>query len=71
MGFFDTNKNRSFDQGYGKNTGFDLFIIQEIPGITGLTVRETGDFANGVLFEITVPKEAWRPGSTDECVSTI
>ena len=50
-----------FEQGYGKNTGFGLFIIREILGITGLTIRETGSFGSGVLFEITVPKTAWRP----------
>jgi signal transduction histidine kinase len=54
-------KDMIFEQGYGKNTGFGLFIIREILGITGLTIRETGIFRSGVLFEITVPKEAWRP----------
>ncbi|MGD0079601.1 MAG: PAS domain S-box protein [Methanoregula sp.] len=54
-------KNLIFEQGYGKNTGFGLFIIREILGITGLTIRETGVFRSGVLFEITVPKGVWRP----------
>jgi len=49
-----------FEQGYGKNTGFGLCIIREILGITGLTIQETGVFGSGVLFEITVPKTAWR-----------
>jgi len=54
-------KDRIFEQGFGKNTGFGLFIIREILGITSLTIRETGTFGRGVLFEITVPKAAWRP----------
>jgi len=54
-------KELIFNQGYGKNTGFGLFIIREILGITGLAIRETGIFGSGVLFEITVPKTAWRP----------
>ena len=54
-------KELIFNQGYGKNTGFGLFIIREILEITGLTIRETGVFGSGVRFEITVPKEAWRP----------
>jgi PAS domain S-box-containing protein len=54
-------KQLIFEQGYGKNTGFGLFIIREILGITGLTIRETGISGSGVLFEITAPKEAWRP----------
>lgn len=54
-------KQLIFEQGYGKNTGFGLFIIQEILGITGLTIRETGIHGSGVRFEIRVPNAAWRP----------
>jgi PAS domain S-box-containing protein len=54
-------KELIFRQGYGRNTGFGLFIIREILGITGLTIRENGVYGSGVQFEITVPKEAWRP----------
>jgi len=49
-----------FEQGYGKNTGFGLFFIREVLGITGITIRETGTPGSGVMFEITVPKAAWR-----------
>ena len=55
-------KQKIFEQGYGKNTGFGLFFIKEVLGITGLTIRETGTFGSGALFEITVPKGAWRAG---------
>jgi len=58
-------KELIFEQGYGKNTGFGLFIIREILGITGLAIRETGSFGRGVLFEITVPKTAWRTHDDD------
>ena len=61
IGIPPDEKQRIFEQGYGKNTGFGLFIIREILGITGLSIRETGVFRSGVLFEITVPKTAWRP----------
>jgi PAS domain S-box-containing protein len=57
----DGEKELIFEQGYGKNTGFGLFIIREILGITGLAIRETGTCGSGVLFEIAVPKGAWRP----------
>jgi PAS domain S-box-containing protein len=60
-------KELIFEQGYGKNTGFGLFIIREILGITGLSIRETGIFRSGVLFEIAVPKESWRPATVNEC----
>jgi PAS domain S-box-containing protein len=60
-------KERIFEQGFGKNTGFGLFIIREILGITGLTIREAGTFGSGVLFEISVPKAAWKPLKGEEC----
>jgi len=63
-------KELIFDQGYGKNTGFGLFIIREILGITGLSIRETGTFGGGVLFEILVPKESWRPATENGCERT-
>lgn len=53
-------KEKVFDQGYGKNTGFGLFFIREVLAITGLSIRETGTFGSGAVFEITVPKGAWR-----------
>jgi PAS domain S-box-containing protein len=53
-------KQKIFDQGYGKNTGFGLFFIREVLAITGMSIRETGSFGSGVVFEITVPKGAWR-----------
>jgi PAS domain S-box-containing protein len=56
----DAEKQIIFEQGYGRNTGFGLFIIREILGITGLSIRENGIFGSGVLFEITVPNAAWR-----------
>lgn len=56
-------KEKVFDQGYGKNTGFGLFFIREVLAITGLTIRETGTPGKGVVFEITVPQEAWRAGT--------
>ncbi|MFA4861680.1 PAS domain S-box protein [Methanoregula sp.] len=61
IGISAEEKQRIFEQGYGKNTGFGLYIIREILGITGLSIRETGIAGCGVLFEITVPKTAWRP----------
>lgn len=54
-------KQKIFEQGYGKNTGFGLFFIREVLGITGITIQETGIPGSGVLFEIMVPKAAWKP----------
>jgi PAS domain S-box-containing protein len=59
-GIPEVEKQKIFEQGYGKNTGFGLFFIREVLAITGMSIRETGSFGSGVVFEITVLKGAWR-----------
>jgi len=56
-------KEKIFQQGYGKNTGFGLFLIREILAITGMTIQENGEPGEGARFEITVPNGNWRYGS--------
>jgi signal transduction histidine kinase len=48
-------KERIFGRGYGKNTGFGLFLVREILGITGITIQETGEPGKGARFEMVVP----------------
>ncbi len=54
------DKERIFERGFGKNTGLGLFLVREILGITGITIRETGEPGNGARFEILVPDGRWR-----------
>jgi PAS domain S-box-containing protein len=53
-------KELIFERGYGKNTGFGLFFIREILGITGITIRETGEPGRGARFEMLVPEGEYR-----------
>jgi PAS domain S-box-containing protein len=53
-------KEHIFERGFGKNTGLGLFLAREILGITGITIRETGEPGKGARFEITVPEGAFR-----------
>ncbi|HOI13552.1 MAG TPA: PAS domain S-box protein [Methanoculleus sp.] len=53
-------KSRIFYRGVGKNTGYGLFLVREILGITGITIEETGEEGKGARFEIVVPPGAWR-----------
>jgi PAS domain S-box-containing protein len=53
-------KEQIFERSFGKNTGMGLFLSREILGITGLTIRETGEPGKGARFEITVPKAVSR-----------
>ena len=54
------DKERIFDPGFGKNTGFGLALSRKILNFTGITIRETGTPGMGARFEITVPKDAVR-----------
>ena len=53
-------KEKIFEKGYGKNTGFGLFLAREILAITGITIHETGKQGKGARFEIIVPKGTYR-----------
>ncbi|MDD1686782.1 PAS domain S-box protein [Methanoregula sp.] len=54
------DKERIFLKGVGKHTGLGLFLAQEVLGITGLSIRETGEPGKGARFEIHVPKGNYR-----------
>jgi PAS domain S-box-containing protein len=62
-------KQKIFKKGFGKNTGFGLFLAREILAITGIMIHETGIHGRGARFEILVPRGGFRvqggPGSGD------
>jgi PAS domain S-box-containing protein len=60
IGIPDDQKERIFVRGWGRHTGFGLFLSREILGITGITIRETGVYGKGARFEITVPDGGWQ-----------
>jgi PAS domain S-box-containing protein len=55
------DRSRLFERGYGKNTGFGLFLTREILNITGITIEENSQPGQGARFEIIVPAGDWRP----------
>jgi signal transduction histidine kinase len=59
-GIAQSEKERIFEKGFGKNTGMGLFLSREILDITGLTIRETGTVGAGARFEIAVPAGKFR-----------
>jgi signal transduction histidine kinase len=59
-GVADEDKERIFNKGFGKNTGFGLFLSREILGITGLSIKENGQPGKGARFVITVPEGEYR-----------
>jgi signal transduction histidine kinase len=55
-------KERIFNEGYGKNTGLGLFLCREILAITGITLQETGIIGRGARFELLVPEGKFHSG---------
>ena len=56
----ESMKEKIFWKKTGKNTGYGLFLVQEILSITGMTIRETGKEGTGARFEIGIPEEFYR-----------
>jgi len=52
VGIDSHEKMRIFDRGYGKNTGYGLFLAKEILAMSGVSISETGIYGEGARFEI-------------------
>jgi signal transduction histidine kinase len=59
-GIVPEDKEKIFEKGYGKYTGWGLFVAREILAANGMTIRETGEPGKGARFEIAVPQERVR-----------
>ena len=53
-------KEKIFRREYYRNTGYGLFLVTEILGITGLSIQETGEPGQGARFEILIPPGSFR-----------
>lgn len=60
QGVTEKDKEHLFKRGYGKHTGFGLFLSREILSITDIAIRETGMPGKGARFEMQVPKGKYR-----------
>ncbi|MGB8308367.1 MAG: PAS domain S-box protein, partial [Methanoregula sp.] len=60
IGIPEEEKDRIFTRGYGKTTGYGLFLAREILAITGIAIQETGEPGKGARFEIMVPEGTYR-----------
>jgi|GEM_PF-5729139 len=59
-GILPSEKENIFTRGWGKNTGYGMFLIREILSITDIQISETGKYGVGVRFEIIVPNGKFR-----------
>lgn len=60
IGIPPLDKEKIFSKGFGKNTGFGLFLAREILSITGITLQETGEYHKGARFEFFIPPGKFR-----------
>ena len=60
LGISEETRKNLFRRGYGKHTGYGLFMIREILSISGLTITENSRPGTGARFEILVPKGLYR-----------
>ncbi|MEI6796557.1 MAG: PAS domain S-box protein [Methanomassiliicoccales archaeon] len=59
-GIAPADREHLFERGFGKNTGYGLFLSREILKITGISINENSKEGKGARFEIVVPAGEWR-----------
>ena len=68
IGIPPDQKERIFEPGFGRHTGYGLYLAREVLSIVGFSIRETGDFGRGARFEIHIPRGRYliRPVPPEE-----
>lgn len=56
------NREKIFERGFGKYTGWGLFVAREILAINGMSICENGAEGKGARFEITLPRDGIKAG---------
>jgi PAS domain S-box-containing protein len=56
VGIPENEKELIFKEGYGKGTGYGLYLIKKMCEEYGWIIRETGKEGRGVQFAMTIPK---------------
>jgi PAS domain S-box-containing protein len=66
VGIPENEKELIFKEGYGKGTGYGLYLIKKICEAYGWTIRETGKQGKGAQFTMTIPKTT-KNGKVSYC----
>ncbi len=56
VGISDEIRAHLFREGYGKGTGYGLYLTKKLCEIYGWRIEETGQYGKGAQFTITIPK---------------
>jgi len=62
IGISPDDKTHLFTRSSGNEKAQGLFLAQKILEITGLTIRENGEYKKGTRFEIIIPTDGFRTG---------
>ena len=65
VGVIKKDKAAIFRRVVAEDTKIGLFLMQEILGLTMITIRETGEPEKGARFELTVPPWGYRVATVD------
>ena len=56
IGIDDSEKQKIFQEAYGKGTGYGLYLVQKTCDVYGWNIKETGTLGDGAQFTITIPR---------------
>jgi PAS domain S-box-containing protein len=59
-GIAPQDRERIFSPGFARPSGYGLFLVREILGITGISIHEQGRAGGGAHFRIVAPKGIYR-----------
>lgn len=63
VGVVPEDKEKIFEKGFGKKTGWGLYVTREILAANSMQIRETGTAGTGARFEILIPSNRVRTGT--------
>jgi len=56
IGIPKSEKEKIFEEGFGKGTGYGLYLTRKMCEVYGWTIKETGKHGKGAQFVIIIPK---------------
>jgi hypothetical protein len=61
-------KEQIFELGFGRHTGYGLYLAREVLSVAGFSIRETGDPGKGARFDIHIPRGRYlhRPACPED-----
>jgi|GEM_PF-1151364 len=60
VGIPESDKKMIFEWGYKNRMGHGLHFVSELLNITGMSIKETGEYGKGARFEVFVPTGSFR-----------